>query len=97
MVNVRAAHIARLVELRAQCLLRGDFGMVAEIDSDLRRQGYDPMETTVAPTDVVEVAIPPRPRRGRPPKSSYVVAGRGGLAPPYAIDPPGQSRWEAAE
>lgn len=95
MVNTRAAHIGALLALRGQCIARGDHHLAAEIDADLRRQGYDPTETAAAPTDTVEIAMPPRPRRGRPPKirSEYPVAGRDESVHPPAADSPGQYSW----
>lgn len=76
MIDTRAARIARLVQLRQLCQARGDWNLVAEINGDLFRLGFDeedlvsPLapETTVAVT-VEETAVPPRPRRGRPPNS----------------------------
>jgi hypothetical protein len=62
--------VGRLVAVRANALAHGDRNLVRECETQLARYGWTPdqPETTEARA-VDEAAVPPRPRRGRPPKA----------------------------
>lgn len=58
--------LRNFLEIRENARRMGDSGLQKAMDQEMRRMGYTP-ETTQAP--VMEMAIPEKPRRGRPPKA----------------------------
>jgi len=59
--------LRNFLEIRENARRMGDSGLQRAMDQEMRRMGYAAPETTQAP--VMEMAIPEKPRRGRPPKA----------------------------
>jgi len=65
--------LRNFLEIRENARRMGDSGLQRAMDQEMRRMGYAAPETTQAL--VMEMAIPEKPRRGRPPKRKEASVG----------------------